>query len=324
MEEKKPKKAITIFLIASTMLLSLSLFGCGLYSLYISIGFRFLTNSALINTNPLLTYSSSVYTNGSGTLVGLILISIVMLALGVGMVVIFFKQLPLYKQIKLIRKMPNIKYKDYSKEAKKSVIILSIVAYIVCIGFAVFAIITAVSSGVARNYLWAIVGLYAIVLVLSISSMVLMIAKVVQLSKIKSNIINKEINGEEHQKNLQSNATIHHEQIGESQASEQVEIVSLSEPNIVPEQLQVVGGRTDNFENSVQRTDKLFSDGIFELGEQLQKLREMHINGLIDAEEYTLLREKWINAVLVAPLFGKKQRKHAAIKQKQIIAQTDT
>ena len=316
MEEKKPKKAITIFLIASTMLLSLALFGCGLYSLYISIGFRFLTNSALINTNPLLTYSSSVYTNGSGTLVGLILISIVMLALGVGMAVIFFKQLPLYKQIKLIRKMPNIKYKDYSKEAKKSVIILSIVAYIVCIGFAVFAIITAVSSGVARNYLWAIVGSYAIVLVLAISSMTLMIAKVVQLSKIKSAIRHKEVDSAEQQENF----TIQPAQMGEPQTAERVEIVSLAEPNIVSEQTQNVSGLIDN---SVQRTDKLFSDGIFELGEQLQKLREMHINGLIDAEEYTLLREKWINAVLVAPLFGKKQRKHAAIKQKQIIAQTD-
>ena len=284
------------------MLLSLALFGCGIYSLYISIGFKFLTNSALINTSPLLTYANSAYGTGSGTMVGLILISIVMLALGIGMAVVFFKQLPLYRQIKLIAKLPNVKYKDYSKEAKKGIITLSIIAYIVCIAFAVFAIITAVQSGVNQNYLWAIVGSYALVLALAIASMVLMIAKVVQLSKIKSQIIHRELEGEPHPKENEEEQTIVVEPVSEPQ----VEIVPLGD-EIQPPLLEQIEQTQPKVEI---KSDRLFSDGIFELGEQLQKLREMHISGLIDAEEYTKIREKWINAVLSVPLFGKKQSKN--------------
>ena len=289
------------------MLLSLALFGCGIYSLYISIGFKFLTNSALINTSPLLTYSNSVYGTGSGTMVGLILISIVMLALGIGMAVVFFKQLPLYRQIKLIAKLPNVKYKDYSKEAKKGIITLSIIAYVVCIAFAVFAIITAVQSGVNQNYLWAIVGSYVLVLALAIASMVLMIAKVVQLSKIKSQIIHRELEGEPHPKENEEEQTIVVEPVSEPQ----VEIVPLGD-EIQPPVLEQIEQTQPKVEN---KSDRLFSDGIFELGEQLQKLREMHISGLIDAEEYTKIREKWINAVLSAPLFGKKQSRNRGARQ---------
>jgi len=308
MDEKKPKKSITIFLIASTMLLSFALFGCGLYSLYISIGFKFLSNSALINTSPLLTYSNSVYGTGNGTMVGLILISIVMLALGIGMAVVFFKQLPLYRQIKLIAKLPNIKYKQYSKEAKKGIVVLSIIAYIVCIAFAVFAIITAVSSGVNQNYLWAIVGSYVLVLVLSIASMVLMIVKVVQLSKIKNTMLTKELFMEEYTK---PNRTEEQKSQKEEHSAEQVEIVPLADVEQTPVLEQIVDAQP----KVETKTDRLFSDGIFELGEQLQKLREMHISGLIDAEEYTLIRQKWINAVLAVPLFDKKPRRSRGARQ---------
>ena len=64
-------------------------------------------------------------------------------------------------------------------------------------------------------------------------------------------------------------------------------------------------------------SERLFTDGIFELGDQLVKLREIHVSGLISNDEYTLLREKWIDAVLSEPLFGKKRA--SKVKTKKVV-----
>lgn len=290
---KKPNKSITIFLIFSTMLLSVALFACGVYALYISIGFKFIQDStyANINTTTLYTYPNSVYGTGTGTMVGLIIVSLVMLALGIGVSIIFFKQLPLYKQIKLVNKLPSVKYQDYSKKVKKSVIVYSIIAYVICIAFSIFSIIVATKSGIANNYLGLIITLFSVVLALSIASMVLMIVKVVQLTKIKKKMkmteCDCEIKDKETKpvKNEKNNYT-------EDNKTEKANIITEEKPIIIEH-------KEDN---------RLFSDGIFELGDQLQKLREMHISGLIDADEYMIIREKWINAMLSEPLFGKKHK----------------
>ena len=268
-------------------------------------------------------------------MVGLILISILMLGLGVGMAVIFFKQLPLYKQIKLIAKMPSIKYKDYSRQARKSVVTYSIIAYVVCIAFAVFAIVVALRSGIASNYLWIIVVSYGVVLALSVASMVLMIVKVVQLSKIKRTLIEREVFSEEEhtpeaeevepskeqqppqdseaKKQQQTQQESKEYQPEKSNVMSDITLSQVEDSSATKseEQTQPADAEKTVIINNVQpkvetKQDKLFSDGIFELADQLQKLREMHISGLISEGEYTLLREKWLNAVLSAPLFGKK------------------
>ena len=294
---KKPNKSITIFLIFTTMLLSVALFACGVYALYISIGFQFIQDStyANINTATLYTYPNSVYGTGTGTMVGLIVVSLVMLALGIGVAIIFFKQLPLYKQIKLINKLPSIKYVDYSKQVKKKVIVFSIIAYIICIAFSIFSIIVATRSGIANNYLGLVITLFSLVLALSIASMVLMIIKVVQLSKLKKKLKSQENNDESTEE--KSRRKKHKEKF------EEKEIIASS---IEEDKNPII------IENKSE--SKLFSDGIFELGGQLQKLREMHISGLIDADEYMIIREKWINAILSEPLFGKKHK--SKVKQK--------
>ena len=296
--EKKPKKSITVFLIFSTMLLTLALLGCGIYSLYISIGFRFLQRNTIggINTTTLYSYPNSVYGTGGGTMFGLILISIVMLTLGVGVGIIFFKQLPLYKQISLVRKMPMIKYKDYSKQAKKRVIVYSIVAYVVCIAFSIFAVITASTSGISANYLWIVLTAYIVVLGLSVASLVLMIVKIVQLSKIKKKLL--------YQENQPQQKQEEEKQI-EQEDDNKIEIVSMKE-----EQTQM----QENLQE--QKSDELFNNGIFELGEQLKKLREMLVVGLINTAEYEAIRTKWIDALLGSTLLGKKQtRRTVKIKQ---------
>lgn len=312
---KPPKKSTTVFLIMCTLLLSLALFGCGLYSLYISIGFRFLNRSAVvgINTASLYTYQNSAYTTGSGTMIGLILISIIMLGLGIGMVIIFFKQLPLYKQIRFIAKMPNVKYKDYSKQAKKSVIVWSIIAYIICIVFSIFSIIVLYRSGVSANYLWIIATAYFIVLALSIASMILMFVKIAQLSKIKTTLQKNDYKNEIIEKTLSSKEFIKVEKPAETEPAK-------VEKPTQTEQIPVVVSQSEQLSAINQTTapiivekpkptisERLFTDGIFELSDQLQKLREIHVSGLISNEEYTLLREKWIDAVLAEPLFGKKK-----------------
>ncbi len=301
-KEQKPKKSLTIFLICCTMLLSLACLGAGVYSLYISIGFRFLRRSAVggLNTSALYTYSNSGYTTGGGTMIGLILVSLVMLGLGIGMTIIFFKQLPLYKQIKLVAKLPTIKYKDYSKKVRKSVIVYSIISYIVCIGFSIFAIVVAFKSEISPNYLWIVVSAFAAVLALSISSMVLMFLKLGQLSKIK--------------KKLKSNEAGDNSE-GESADNDNLKPSSKHKKsknnNITSSENVQEPQKNIDINTEIVKTDepkKLFTDGIFELNSQLQKLREMHLSGLIDSNEYTLIREKWINAVLSEPLFGKKQK----------------
>lgn len=440
MEKNKPPKAsTTVFLIFSTMLLSLALFGCGVYSLYISIGFRFLNRSAIagLNTASLYTYPNSGFGTGSGTMIGLILVSIVMVTLGIAMVIIFFKQLPLYKQIKFVVKMPNVKYKEYSQQAKKSVIVWSIIAYITTIAFSVFALIVVYRSGVSANYLWILATLYFIVLGLSIASMVLMFVKIAQLSKIRKTLKENEKNSdvdfgkddrdetnkreeiqadvdtpkpsengnnadflckdaEQNQKNIQkieeqssnendiakleknkaeisqgdSNVieNLHSEkplkdlnsgEIANGQGSKAEQntgdIVNFktgtgqnlnsakygeSDSQWQTSQMEQIGRDYVNLEqprqpdsNTSQSADgtqpsivvnipeqnkeqkqnigeRLFTDGIFELGDQLVKLRELHVSGLISNEEYTMLREKWIDAVLSEPLFGKKRTKN--------------
>lgn len=192
---KQPKKAITVFLIISTLMLSLALVIGGVYSLYVSIGFSFLQGSAVggVNTSALYTYSNSGYGTGGGSLVGLIITSIIMLGLGVAMGVIFFKQLPLYRQIKLIAKMPNVKYKHYSAQVKKSVIAFSIIAYFACVGFCIFAIVVASRQPLSTNYKWVVLLAYSIVLLLAIASMTLMFIKLAQLSKIKKQLKNNDL-----------------------------------------------------------------------------------------------------------------------------------
>ena len=65
-----------------------------------------------------------------------------------------------------------------------------------------------------------------------------------------------------------------------------------------------------------QKSDELFNNGIFELGEQLKKLREMLVVGLINTAEYEAIRTKWIDALLGSTLLGKKQtRRTVKIKQ---------
>lgn len=485
MEKNKPPKAsTTVFLIFSTMLLSLALFGCGIYSLYISIGFRFLNRSAIagLNTASLYTYPNSGYGTGGGTMVGLILVSIVMVALGIAMVIIFFKQLPLYRQIKFIAKMPNVKYKEYSQQAKKSVIVWSIIAYIITIAFSVFALIVVYRSGVSANYLWILATLYFIVLGLSIASMVLMFVKIAQLSKIRKTLKNNEnsenlsnsahgmgeidinidaspqgsthtrvdkflkddnaepvqsdiygetdqiytANGaknpasqnktayaraqegqsdgqnsqhaypynfpnEEHSNSSNDDTKIQVSKLGknrfeisqnDSSLVEDFQIKKTSKninsgeiDNGRASKAEQGGGNLANLENGAgqnanggakfeeeasvkqptqpqtwgdyanleqsKQTDlmasqntesaqpsivvnipeqskeqkqsigeRLFTDGIFELGDQLVKLRELHVSGLISNEEYTMLREKWIDAVLSEPLFDKKRTKN--------------
>lgn len=412
-KNKPPKRSTTVFLIFSTMLLCLALFGCGIYSLYISIGFRFLNRSAVagLNTASLYTYPNSSFGTGSGTMMGLILVSIIMVALGIAMAIIFFKQLPLYKQIKFISKMPNVKYREYSKQAKKSVIVWSIIAYIVSIAFSVFALIVVYRSGVSANYLWILATLHFIVLGLSIASMVLMFVKIAQLSKIRKFLLeneknenNSDINANDKNKNddnLKDKQRIQEEtkpeitttksfgggntdflsqdsswdqkkvqKIEDEQSINDNGIAKLEKNSIEisqsdgtlakvaqgekmlqdlnsgaidDRQVSILGQETGSFSNLEQpkQTDsnilqnaestqpsivvnipeqskdqersigeRLFTDGIFELGDQLVKLREMHVSGLISNEEYTMLREKWIDAVMSEPLFGKKRTKN--------------
>lgn len=387
MEKKieKPKKKITVFLIMCTLLLSLSLIGGGIYSLYISIGFRFLQRSAIggLNTSSLYTYSTSGLGTGSNTMFGMIIISLIMMGLGFGMIVIFFKQLPLYKQIKFIAKMPNVKYKDYSKQVKKSVITYSILAYIICIAFCIFAIISAFRSGIASNYIWVVVIMFGIVLALSISSMVLMFVKLAQLSKIKKHLISvdkqtqnitdidnnsKTTNNNEPQKNDSSNSenlnseSVNYNQNNKPHLEEDVDVLAVGKSSFsqkeskedtldanqirvqVLEELKKVNSKSSN--NAIYSTadnasfsqgltdsntnvsitegkeksieERLFTDGIFELSDQLQKLREIHISGLINQEEYCAIRQKWINAVLSEPLFKNKKQKNRAKKDKLI------
>lgn len=391
MENNKPPKAsTTVFLIFSTMLLSFALFGCGIYSLYISIGFRFLNRSAIagLNTASLYTYPNSAFGTGGGTMVGLILVSIVMVALGIAMVIIFFKQLPLYKQIKFVAKMPNVRYKEYSQQAKKSVIVWSIIAYIITIAFSVFALIVVYRSGVSANYLWILATSYFIVLGLSIASMVLMFVKIAQLSKIRKmlknneNIIEDNQSGEMDETNMpkvdiQQNRDMQKCQFDDNNsdlskinldtyASEKQDLAEKDKKVVVSngddevKSQHLSGGndeirisKTEQGAQSIYKEDenldavydsdcpvndennrdiekpsiivnipeqnkeqkqsigeRLFTDGIFELGDQLVKLREMHVSGLISNEEYTMLREKWIDAVLSEPLFGKKRTKN--------------
>ncbi len=318
-KNKKPKQSTTIFLIASTMLLSLALFACGIYSLYISIGFRFLNRSAVVglNTATLYTYPNSNYGTGSSTMVGLILISIIMLGLGIGMAIIFFKQMPLYKQIRLVAKMPNVKYKDYSKQAKKSVIVWSIIAYIVCIAFSIFAIIVVYRSGVSANYLWIIVTAYFIVLALSIASLILMFVKIAQLSKIRRTLQSNEDRENIKQQLEQKYILVKEESESKEQPKpikpEEREVVAVAEPNISEQPVK----ETIMVEPKPSIAERLFTDGIFELSDQLVKLREIHVSGLISTEEYTLLRQKWIDAVLNEPLFGK--RKSVKTKTKKVV-----
>ena len=314
-KNRKPNQGITIFLITCTMLLSLALFGCGIYSLYISIGFRFLNRSAVsgLNTAALYTYPNSSYGTGSGTMVGLILISIVMLGLGIGMVIIFIKQLPLYKQIRFIAKMPNVKYKEYSAQAKKSVIVYSIIGYIVCIAFSVFAIIVVFRSGISANYLWIVATAFFVVLGLSIASMVLMFVKIAQLSKIR-----QRLKANDQKEELKKEVESEQESINQEKQEESEEIVEEKdeEPIIVqtiPEVEPISQITAEGPKETI--AERLFTDGIFELGDQLTKLREIHVSGLISNEEYTALREKWIDAVLREPLFGKSRtRKNKAKK----------
>lgn len=412
-KNKPPKRSTTVFLIFSTMLLCLALFGCGIYSLYISIGFRFLNRSAVagLNTASLYTYPNSSFGTGSGTMMGLILVSIIMVALGIAMAIIFFKQLPLYKQIKFISKMPNVKYREYSKQAKKSVIVWSIIAYIVSIAFSVFALIVVYRSGVSANYLWILATLYFIVLGLSIASMVLMFVKIAQLSKIRKFLLeneknenNSDINANDKNKNddnLKDKQKIQEETkpeitttksfgggntdfLSQDSSWDQKKVQTIEDEQSINDngiakldknsieisqsdgtlakvaqgekmlqdlnsgaiddrQVSKVGQETGSFSNLEQpkQTDsnilqnaestqpsivvnipeqskdqersigeRLFTDGIFELGDQLVKLREMHVSGLISNEEYTMLREKWIDAVMSEPLFGKKRTKN--------------
>lgn len=289
----KPKKSLTVFLICCTMLLSAACICAGIYSLYISIGFRFMRRSAVggLNTSTLYTYSNSGYGTGGGTMMSLILVSLVMLGLGIAMTIIFFKQLPLYKQIKLVAKLPNIKYKDYSQKVKKSVIVYSIIGYIVCIGFSIFSIVVAFNSGISANYLWIVIAGFSVVLALSISSMILMFLKLGQLSKIKKALKAQEKEEEEkpQDKKLESSKS----DKNNKQVQDTTKNVEVQKPEVI--EIKETGS-------------KLFSDGIFELNSQLQKLREMHISGLIDSEEYTKIRQKWIDAVLSEPLFGKKTK----------------
>ncbi len=303
-DKPKPIRWVTFMLIFCTMALCGVLFGGGIYSLYVSIGFKFLSNNTFagINTTSLYTYSNSIYGTGTGRMVGLIIISIIMLGLGIGMAVIFFKQLPLFKQIKLIRNLPTVKYKEFKQQTRKGVIIVSIIAYIVCIAFSVFAIIVASRSGLAYNYVWAVIIWYFLVLLLSIVSMIIMIVKIVQLSKIKRQIIDYELDN----KNEVDDCDAQNQKIVEEEDVKEPEIAIIQCDDSVKKDPINQDKIT---EIQIEKTDKLFSDGIFELGDQLQKLREMHISGLIDAEEYVLIREKWINAVLNEPLFGKKSNR---------------
>lgn len=340
-KNKKPKQSTTVFLIVSTMLLSLALFACGIYSLYISIGFRFLNRSAVVglNTATLYTFPNSSYGTGSGTMIGLILISIIMIGLGIGMAIIFIKQLPLYKQIRFIAKMPNVKYKDYSQQAKKSVIVWSIVAYIISIAFSIFALIVVYRSGVSANYLWIIVATYFVVLGLSIASMVLMFVKIAQLSKIKKTLQHNDIKEDLRKQIEQKYVLVKHEEekpelqkiipqtnikIEEDKPAEPAEsapqqplqqpmpqaTTEVAAPVVAPQPVII-----EEPQQSI--AERLFTDGIFELGDQLVKLREIHVSGLISNEEYTLLREKWIDAVLSEPLFGKKRA--SKVKTKKVV-----
>ncbi len=320
------KQGVTIFLILCTLVLSVALIGCGIYSLYISIGFRFLNRSAIsgINTTSLYTYPSSTYGTGGGTMVGLILISIVMLGLGIGMIIIFIKQLPLYKQIRFIAKMPNVKYQDYSKQAKKSVIVWSIIGYIVCIAFSVFAIVVVYRSGISANYLWIVATAYFVVLGLSIASMVLMFVKIGQLSKIRKTLKqNEQIENFEQQLEEEKDNSEKEDEQNKKDNTEWI-VPILDEEPVAKTPVLTQSSETNASNKNLQSPEKqpivvleepkptmaerLFTDGIFELSDQLQKLREIHISGLISNEEYTLLREKWIDAVLSEPLFGKKRQ----------------
>ena len=272
-------------------------------------------------------------------MVGLILISIIMLGLGIGMAIIFFKQLPLYKQIRFIAKMPNVKYKDYSKQAKKSVIVWSIIAYIICIVFSIFSLIVVYRSGVSANYLWVIATAYFVVLGLSIASMVLMFVKIAQLSNIKRTLLNNEEKENLKKQIEQKYVLIKPEEESEEQKKEILQkklnveqpqpVQTVVQPTekimhtVPPQVIPNVEGSvpvaisqpvvTDEPKTAI--SERLFTDGIFELSDQLVKLREIHVSGLINNEEYTLLREKWIDAVLSEPLFGKKKVSKAKSKK---------
>ncbi len=370
--QKPPKKSVTVFLIISTMMLSLGLILAGVYSLYISIGFSFLNRSMIsgINTSSLYTYSNSGFGTGGGAMVGLIIVSIIMLGLGIAMVVIFFKQLPLYRQIKLIAKMPNVKYKQYSQQTKKSVIVLSIIAYIIAIGFSVFAIFIAARESISVSYKWVVLLAYSVVLGLAICSMVLMFVKLAQLSKIKKQLlqnedlsVKKEVQSAYNQGVTDAQSANKYIEKAQPMAKEQsismaAETTGLQgEPignfgySSVPSGGYIAGVAANNgvidatnaaalnlaAANILQANaqikpqpnkngseNKLFTDGIFELGDQLQKLREIYVSGLIDQAEYAQIRQKWISAVLKEPLFSKTKASNKSIKKssKEEIAST--
>lgn len=179
----KKSNKITAFYVIASILLFLTLFGGGVYGIYLSVGINFMRSTVSTVTDAAsggiaqnVAYGGMV--DFQPSMIGVIILSAILIIISIFDLISLFKQLVFFKQFKLIRESGIEKFVENKIKSKSSVVFFAILINIISFITGVAGIFINISTFVDAAMSWILYVVDGLVVILSVISLVLLIKKV--------------------------------------------------------------------------------------------------------------------------------------------------
>lgn len=189
----KSNNKLSFFYVLTTLGLFLVLIGGGIYGIYISVGLNFAKSSVpnVAGSGEVSNVSLAGTVNYTPSMTGIILLSIILVLLSIFDFITMIKQIVFFKQYKLIRNSKIEKKIEGKTKSKSSVIFWTILIDILSFLAGIVGLFINNRSFAGRsNYSWVFYAIDILVSILSVLSIILLIAKL----KSRNNCVSKKKN----------------------------------------------------------------------------------------------------------------------------------
>lgn len=177
---KKSNKVSLFYILSAISLLLVLMFG-GIYGIYVSVGLNFVKNSVAVLPEGSAGVASNVSFGGTVnfeySMIGVIILSIALVVISIFEFVSLIRQIILFKQFKVIRNSMIETAVEEKVKSKKSVIFFAILLDIISFVVGIIGIFINSRSFVGNRFAWIFYLIDAMIILLSLTSMVLFIVK---------------------------------------------------------------------------------------------------------------------------------------------------
>lgn len=185
----KKSNKVSAFYVISSLCLLLVLAAGGIYGIYVSVGVNFarstMSNMTGSVSEGISNYSYGGTVNFQGSMVGVIILSIVLVVLAVLDIISLAKQVVLFKQFKIVRESKVEQKIEKKIKSKGAILFFAVLIDILSLGVGIAGIFINSKAFVANNISWALYLIDGLVSLFALISLVLLIIKLKQLKKHK-------------------------------------------------------------------------------------------------------------------------------------------